>query len=77
MPEVHFCLVGAGINAANQKLMNMITMAEIPVSHLHLLDARRDIAYLMAGLDVYGLPSAGDLFQMLLAKLWPLGCLVW
>ena len=62
MPEVHFCLAGAGINAANHKLMKMITVADIPASHLHLLDARDDIAYLMAGFDVHGLPSAGESF---------------
>ena len=62
MPEVHFCLVGAGINAGNQKLVKMITAADIPASRLHLLDARDDIAYIMAGFDICGLPSLGESF---------------
>ena len=42
--------------------MKMKTFADIPATHLHLLDARDDIAYLMAGFDVYALPSAGESF---------------
>jgi glycosyltransferase involved in cell wall biosynthesis len=62
MPEVHFCLVGAGINATNQHLTKMIDTADISASHLHLLDARDDMPYLMAGFDVLGLPSSGESF---------------
>ena len=32
MPEVHFCLVGAGINAANQKLNKDDNTADISAS---------------------------------------------
>jgi glycosyltransferase involved in cell wall biosynthesis len=62
MPNVHFCLAGAGINSTNLKLRKMSDAADIPASLLHLLGAREDVAYLMAGFDILSLPSKGESF---------------
>lgn len=67
-PELHFCLVGTGINYENQKLKKIINRSKVPPSQLHMLGARDDIPYVMAGFDVLGLPSSGESFPNVLGE---------
>lgn len=62
IPDVHFCLVGKGVKVANNKLMEMSRASGLLASHLHLLNVRNDIEFLMSGFDVFALPSSGESF---------------
>ena len=61
-PDIHFCLVGAGMDPQNSEIQAIIETSNIPLSQVHLLGLRSDIPYLMAGYDILGLPSDGESF---------------
>ncbi|CAM8654663.1 RfaG Glycosyltransferase [Oxalobacteraceae bacterium] len=60
-PDVHFLLVGQGIDMGNAQLKATMQSAGV-TAVCHLLGARTDVSHLMAGLDVLALPSVGEAF---------------
>ncbi len=56
-PEVHFVLVGRGIDAQNLELTNKITLMELS-ENIHLLGEQTDIQKILAGLDLLTVTSA-------------------
>jgi len=61
LPDVHFLLVGQGIDSGNHGLVAVIHAAGVD-GICHLLGPRTDIPRLMAALDVLALPSVGEAF---------------
>ena len=61
VPQVHFVLVGSGIDHSNVALVAAIEKAGLR-SKVHLLGLRRDIPRLMAAFDLLVLPSHGEAF---------------
>lgn len=60
-PDVHFVLVGQGINKQNTSLMKQITALGLH-KHVHLLGERDDIAAITAALDIASSSSYGEGF---------------
>ncbi len=60
-PDVHFLLVGHGVDGDNVELMSALKAAGL-IAHTHLLGQRKDIPRLMAALDLLALPSIGEAF---------------
>jgi glycosyltransferase involved in cell wall biosynthesis len=59
--DVHFVLVGHGINRHNAQLAELISRLALE-EQIHLLDERGDIPRLMAALDILALSSLGEGF---------------
>ena len=67
-PEIHFALVGSGLNAGNAELMTVIAHAGLGRS-VHLLDLRHDTPKLIAGSDLLVLSSSfGEAFPLVLGE---------
>lgn len=60
-PDVHFVLVGKGVDHENRELENSLERFQVR-NNVHLLGLRRDVHRLIAGLDVLALPSIGEAF---------------
>jgi glycosyltransferase involved in cell wall biosynthesis len=67
MPQVHFVLIGNGIDINNAALMQAITHAGV-LANTHLLGLRNDIPELMAALDVLASSSYGEAFPNVLGE---------
>lgn len=67
MPQVHFVLVGHGIDINNAALMQAITQAGV-LANTHLLGLRNDMPELMAALDVLASSSYGEAFPNVLGE---------
>ncbi len=67
VPAACFVMVGLGVDAANPALAGAIAAADLGGS-VRLLGQRRDIARLMAALDVLALPSHGEAFPNVLGE---------
>jgi len=68
MPQVHFVLVGHGIDINNAALMQAITQAGV-LANTHLLGLRNDMPALMAALDVLASSSSyGEAFPNVLGE---------
>jgi glycosyltransferase involved in cell wall biosynthesis len=67
-PDVHFLLAGADVDAHNQTLQTLIAELNL-TDRVHLLGERRDVATLMAGLDIVTTSSAyGEAFPMIIGE---------
>lgn len=67
-PQVHFVLVGTGVERENQSLNQIIQGLEI-VNQIHLLGERKDISRITAALDIASSSSAyGEAFPLVLAE---------
>lgn len=66
-PQVHFVLVGQGIDIKNAALMQAITQGGV-LANTHLLGLRNDIPELMAALDVLASSSYGEAFPNVLGE---------
>lgn len=67
LPQVHFVLAGAGVDAANAALQQAI--AAHGMQHcMHLLGRRDDVPRLMAALDVLASSSHGEAFPNVLGE---------
>lgn len=67
MPQVHFVLVGHGIDIHNVALMQAITQAGV-LANTHLLGLRNDMPALMAALEVLASSSYGEAFPNVLGE---------
>ncbi len=67
MPDVHFVLAGADVDAANA-LLNSAIAAKGLQAHMHLLGRRDDVPRLMASLDVLASSSHGEAFPNVLGE---------
>jgi glycosyltransferase involved in cell wall biosynthesis len=68
LPEVHFVMVGKGLNPGNEALLALVKQCELE-SVTHLLDLRQDTAQLMAGSDILVLASTyGEAFPLVLGE---------
>lgn len=67
MPQVHFVLVGTGIDPGNDRLTRAIETAGLQ-DRFHLLGRREDIPRLMASLDVLASSSFGEAFPNVLGE---------
>jgi glycosyltransferase involved in cell wall biosynthesis len=61
-PASRFVLAGTGIDAANAALMHSIREAGL-AAHVHLLGEQRDVASVLAALDVYVSSSSREAFS--------------
>lgn len=67
-PDVHFVLVGPGIEATNDGLSQLIRESGL-VRNIHLLGERSDISEITAGLDIASLSSAwGEAFPNVIGE---------
>lgn len=68
LPNVHFVLVGGGVNSQNKPLVDAIQAADL-VSAVSLLGLRTDIPRLTSALDVLVSPSGfGEAFPLVLGE---------
>lgn len=67
LPQVHFLLAGAQVDAGNDVLVAAIAAQGLG-DVMHLLGLRQDVARLMAALDVLALPSRGEAFPMVVGE---------
>jgi glycosyltransferase involved in cell wall biosynthesis len=67
LPQVHFVLVGIGIDQSNRALIQLIDQAGLQ-GQVHLLGRRDDIPRLMASLDVLASSSFGEAFPNVLGE---------
>lgn len=67
MPDVHFLMVGTGVEWANSDLKNLIEGARL-TGVFHLLGRRDDIARLTASLDLASLTSRSEAFPSALVE---------
>ena len=67
LPQVHFVLVGDGINQDNKGLTALIDRIGL-TGHMHLLGRRDDIPNLMAAFDVLASSSFGEAFPSVLGE---------
>jgi glycosyltransferase involved in cell wall biosynthesis len=66
-PEVHFLLVGRGVDADNQKLRRLIQELGLG-ERTHMLGERRDVPRLTAALDVFSLSSYCESFPNVIGE---------
>jgi glycosyltransferase involved in cell wall biosynthesis len=65
MPEVHFVLVGKGVEQSNSELMSWIHAGGKDFANrFHLLGARNDVARIFAALDIATSASLSEAFPM-------------
>ena len=67
MPDVHFILVGAGLDRDNEALTSLIKQARLE-AEFHLLGRREDIPRLMASLDLLASSSHGEAFPNVIGE---------
>ncbi len=67
MPQAHFVLAGAGVDAANGALQSAIAAHGLQ-QRMHLLGRRDDVPRLMASLDVLASSSFGEAFPNVLGE---------
>jgi glycosyltransferase involved in cell wall biosynthesis len=67
-PDIHFLLIGRGINPGNRALQEMIQDAGL-LSRIHLLGERTDTPRLSAALDIFALSSSyGESFPNVIGE---------
>lgn len=64
--EIHFVMVGRGIDASNGRLMRAVP--ESNLSYFHLLGERKDIPELMSALDIYCSSSVSEGFSNVIGE---------
>ena len=57
-PDVHFAMIGSGLTLSNKRLVSLAPQV-VTSNVFHMLGPRRDIARLLAGLDLFTLTSSG------------------
>jgi glycosyltransferase involved in cell wall biosynthesis len=67
LPQVHFVLVGDGLEIGNPAVSNAVEAAGIQ-QVTHLLGVRNDIARLMAAVDVLASSSSGEAFSNVIGE---------
>lgn len=67
MPEVHYLMVGQGVDLSNSTLKKMIEDAKL-VNNCHLLGSRSDIPRITAALDLASLASWSEAFPNVLIE---------
>lgn len=66
-PDVHFVLVGRGLNRENTALLNTASVAGV-TGRMHWLGQRADVTRLMAAFDVLASSSFGEAFPNVLGE---------
>jgi glycosyltransferase involved in cell wall biosynthesis len=66
-PDVHFIMVGSGIDSANERLVAMVQQAGV-TGVVHTLGRRDDVPRLMTAMDVLVSPSWGEAFPSVLGE---------
>lgn len=67
IPEAHFVLVGAGLDESNVTLMETAKRHGIG-EKVHFLGLRKDIPYIMSGLDIVASSSSSEAFPNVLGE---------